>query len=314
MTTAGLSFVAAAKVASTANVAGTFADPNLGPGDTLTSTTGAALVIDGYTPVVGDRVLLKNQTAGLQNGVYQFMQAPIAGQVATLTTIVQPTSGTLQNGTYQGIALTGGAGSGALATVQVSGGAVTGVFVTNPGLGYAVNDVLTYNANGQGFGNGGTIKVATVTTGAYAGMILTTNTLTQPTSDKVWNGYYWNFPLTGGTGTGATANITIAGGVVTSVALANAGSGYTAADVLGFSGTPGTPTEGLGTGGTVVAGTVTFTPWVLMRTADASFARQVAGLGLWVTAGTVGANTAWVQNILTVTMDTTALAFVELVA
>lgn len=313
MTTSNIQFVAAANVASTANVAGTFSGTNAGPGDTITSTTGAPLVIDGHTVVLNDRVLLKNQTAGLQNGVYACTQAPVAGQVATLTTIVQPTGGTLKNGTYQGVALTGGTGTGATAIVQVTAGVVAYVAIQNPGVGYTVADVLTYNANGQGFGNGGTITVVTVTTGTQAGAILTTNTLTQPTTDKVWNGYYWNFPLTGGTGTGATANITIAAGVVTSIVLVTAGSGYTAADVLHFNGTVGTSTEGLGTGGTVVAATITFTSSVLTRTADASFAKQVEALGVWVLAGTAGANTSWVQTQLTVTMDTTALTFVQLV-
>lgn len=313
MTTSNIQFVAAAQVASTANVAGTFLGTNAGPGDTITSTAGAALVVDGHTVVVNDRVLLKNQTAGLQNGVYVMSQAPVAGQVATFGAIVQPTSGTLKNGTYQGVALTGGAGTGAQALVQVTGGVVAYVAITNAGVGYLANDVLTFNGNGQGFGNGGTIKVVTVTTGTQAGAILTTSTLTQPTTDKVWNGYYWNFPLTGGTGTGATANITITNGLVSSVVLVNSGSGYTAADVLGFSGTVGTSTEGLGTGGTVVAATVTFTPSVLTRTADVSFARQVQAMGIFVVLGTANANKAWVQNQLTVTMDTTALTFVEIV-
>lgn len=46
------------------------------------------------------------------------------------------------------------------------------------------------------------------------------------------NGVYSNVPLTGGTGSGATANITVAGGGVTAVTLVNPGNGYTAADAL----------------------------------------------------------------------------------
>lgn len=47
------------------------------------------------------------------------------------------------------------------------------------------------------------------------------------------NGIYLGQPLTGGTGVGATANITVAGGIVTSVVLNNIGLGYVAGDALG---------------------------------------------------------------------------------
>jgi hypothetical protein len=51
------------------------------------------------------------------------------------------------------------------------------------------------------------------------------------------NGTYPNVPLTGGTGSGAKANITVAGGAVTAVTLTARGSGYTAADTLSASNT-----------------------------------------------------------------------------
>jgi len=51
------------------------------------------------------------------------------------------------------------------------------------------------------------------------------------------NGQYNNVPLTGGTGSGATANITVAGGAVTVLTLVNRGQGYTAADSLSASNT-----------------------------------------------------------------------------
>lgn len=46
------------------------------------------------------------------------------------------------------------------------------------------------------------------------------------------NGTYTAVPLTGGTGTGATATIVVAGNAVTTVTLVDKGIGYTAADVL----------------------------------------------------------------------------------
>src|ERR1700749_4812695 len=46
------------------------------------------------------------------------------------------------------------------------------------------------------------------------------------------NGSYADVPLTGGSGTGARANITVAGGSVVGVALVNRGILYQAGDVL----------------------------------------------------------------------------------
>jgi hypothetical protein len=46
------------------------------------------------------------------------------------------------------------------------------------------------------------------------------------------SGVYVSIPLTGGSGTGATANFTIAGGVVTQVVIANPGLNYQVGDVL----------------------------------------------------------------------------------
>lgn len=49
------------------------------------------------------------------------------------------------------------------------------------------------------------------------------------------NGTYTNQPLTGGTGSGATANITVAGNVVTAVVINGHGTDYTVGDVLSAS-------------------------------------------------------------------------------
>lgn len=58
------------------------------------------------------------------------------------------------------------------------------------------------------------------------------------------NGSYYRVPLTGGTGSGATADIIISGGAVTAVTLRSGGSFYTVGDVLSAS----TAYLGAGTG------------------------------------------------------------------
>lgn len=64
------------------------------------------------------------------------------------------------------------------------------------------------------------IQAAIATLGSWS----TTGTYT--------NGTYYNTPLTGGTGTGATATIVVSGGSVTNVTLVDSGTGYVVGDAL----------------------------------------------------------------------------------
>lgn len=58
-------------VATTANLTATYASGASGVGATLTNSgTQSALVIDEVTLAVGNRVLVKDQTASMQNGIY----------------------------------------------------------------------------------------------------------------------------------------------------------------------------------------------------------------------------------------------------
>jgi hypothetical protein len=81
-------------------------------------------------------------------------------------------------GTYTNVALTGGTGSGARATITVTAGAVTSVLITTPGTGYLVGDTLSANAASiGGTGSGFSIKVQQV--GGWSTTTISgTNTLT----------------------------------------------------------------------------------------------------------------------------------------
>lgn len=64
----------------------TYSNGSSGVGATLTGTVGI-LAFDGYTPVIGDRLLIKNQASTLQNGIYSVttVGTVIIGYVLTRT-------------------------------------------------------------------------------------------------------------------------------------------------------------------------------------------------------------------------------------
>lgn len=136
------------------------------------------------------------------------------------------------DGSYFNVPLTGGTGSDAKANITVSGGAVTSVVLVTGGTGYTVGDTLSANdadLGDSGIGAGFAIDVDSLV-GSDAGVIDTLNSLVS--GSGYVNGTYNSVPLTGGSGSGAKANITVATGGVTLVTLVDGGSGYAAGDTL----------------------------------------------------------------------------------
>ena len=84
----------------------------------------------------------------------------VQGQVATF---YSPIGGSLYtNGNYQNVSLTGGNGSGAIATITVAGGTVTSVVLNDGGSFYIAGDILSAATSTLGgTGSGFTITVAT---------------------------------------------------------------------------------------------------------------------------------------------------------
>lgn len=66
-----IKYIAPVITSTTANLTATYDNGTSGIGATLTNSgTQSALSIDGVTLAVGNRVLVKNQTVALQNGIY----------------------------------------------------------------------------------------------------------------------------------------------------------------------------------------------------------------------------------------------------
>jgi hypothetical protein len=197
---------------------------------------GVSGIIDTYGQIIGGSLY----TAGTYTGV-NFTGGTGSGAVGTVVvtsnTINAVTSiiggSNYTNGSFPNVALTGGAGTGALATITTSGGNVVAVVITYGGNNYAANDVLSCSASSIGKG--------VTAFGAITG------------GSGYVNGIYPNVTLTGGSGSGARATITVSGGIVISVVLTYAGVGYTASNSLT---TANTNLGGTGSGFAVVASTV----------------------------------------------------------
>ena len=70
-TVSNTTFHAASAAATTANLTATYNNGTAGVGATLTNSgVQAAFAVDGYTASLNDRILVKDQTTGAQNGIY----------------------------------------------------------------------------------------------------------------------------------------------------------------------------------------------------------------------------------------------------
>lgn len=128
---------------------------------------GRSLNVTGFTPAViqAGHVIIQDTTTK----EYKPMPATDAttNNVATVNTLVAGSSYT--NGTYENVPLSGGTGSGALATVVVASNVVSSVTITKGGAGYTVGDILGVpGAYAGGTGTGATVTVATVSNTAAA--------------------------------------------------------------------------------------------------------------------------------------------------
>jgi hypothetical protein len=119
------------------------------------SQDGTNRIFNGYESGI-QRFECDNNGVGSGITEYQF-----GGPILTTNNLVGGSSYT--NGTYTTVALTGGSGTGAEATIVVAGNVVTTVTITTEGNGYAVGDTLSApNTSIGGTGSGFSVDVATV--------------------------------------------------------------------------------------------------------------------------------------------------------
>jgi len=140
--------------------------------DTYTSRTlvapAAGITISNADGVAGNPTLaLANDLAaieGLTTTGYAVRVTNLGG-ITALTNLAGG-SGYLTPGTYLGVALTGGSGTGATADITVTGTAVSAVSIVNPGSGYLATDTglsaLDASIGGRSGGSAFTIDVSTV--------------------------------------------------------------------------------------------------------------------------------------------------------
>ena len=66
----GLDTKPSCRAATTADLSATYNNGSSGVGATLTAGSNGAITLDGVSPVVGDRILVKNQSTASENGIY----------------------------------------------------------------------------------------------------------------------------------------------------------------------------------------------------------------------------------------------------
>jgi hypothetical protein len=229
--------------ATTANLTATYSNGTSGVGATLTNTgTLAAFAIDGVSPVQNDRVLIKDQTTQLQNGIYTLTTVG-SGAVAWVLTRATDMDQSVEVDGGDFVFVTSGTNHDNDGFVQTETGITIGtsaiVFTQFSGSGtFTAGNGLTLTGNVFSINTSITADLSTAQT-------LTNKTLTSPTlttpSIGVATGTSFN-SITGLSSTTPSANGTAAVGTATTTARADhvhptTGLGLTASGLNQFAST-----------------------------------------------------------------------------
>ena len=217
---------------------------------------------------------------------------------SSISNITVSSGGTNYTAAKTQITILGGGGSGTLASPSISGGVISSITMLNQGIGFTgpPNVIITSGlvnttslvggtgyvlANTQitlsGGGGNGVIITPTIGSGIITALTITnagsgyfntptitiTSGITGTTSIVGGSGYTngtFNLDISGGGGSGCTGTFTIAGNILSSISITNAGTGYTSAPTLSFdnaggTGASATATLGTGASATAVVGT-----------------------------------------------------------
>ena len=181
----GLNAHDAVLVATTATLPANYANGTtdqsggLGIGATLTASANGTLTIDSILLNVNDRILVKNQTSGLQNGIYTVTASGAAGSAWSLTRAVDADNsiaGEMSNGDFVFVS-SGSTGSGTGWTLNSA--STSGTQAKSIKIG---TDIVTYTQfSGQGTytaGNGITISGNTFSVKNGVGLTFSSSSLT----------------------------------------------------------------------------------------------------------------------------------------
>jgi len=263
-------------------------------GMTMSSIGGLNYVISGYR--YGLEQWVTDNDNGIGSGPTQFT---ISGGVVGITLTA---GGTLYtNGTYTSVALTGGTGTGAIATIVIAGSTVTSVTITTAGSGYLVNDVLS--AASASIGG----------TGSGLSITITSNTYFSSSANNLWQ-FDIGYDSSGGnvnnliahpgqnlndiastTNTrplvGQFPNTTVAPvGVFTANGITTSGSATTTFPATNVAMGAGVSVSGTGipSGTTVVSASSVSTVWTVVLSANATASTPAAALAAVAVTGVAG--------------------------
>lgn len=260
-----------------------YSNGSSGVGATLIAVGLGALSLDGNTPAVNDRVLVKNQVSTFQNGIYNVTTVGNAGVAFVLTRAadfdqsadidigdsVFVTNGTVnasttwvQNGTNSPVM-----GTDPITFAQIAGpGSITsGNGITVTGLSVAIDTSVTVDKT----------TAQTLTNKTLTSPILTTPALGTPASGVVTNlTGTAGINITGTAPAGTLTGTTLASNVVTSslTSVGTLSAGAIPASLI-TAGTFGSGAYSFGTGNAVTLGTIE-----LGAASDTTLSRSGAGV------------------------------------